>query len=86
MFVGLVVILGFASAWRSAIGYRQLLAIREIERLGGNVRFEPVGPKWLRDSIGADRMRLFDKVISVNFGEQSTDDTLRLRLPPSSPC
>jgi uncharacterized protein YjbI with pentapeptide repeats len=83
MFAGLAVILAGVSAWRIAIGYRQLLAIREVERLGGSVRSEPVGPTWLRDRLGADRMRLFDKVVSVDLGGQSTDDTLRLlgRMP-----
>src|SRR5882724_7364558 len=65
--------------------YRQQVAIREIERQGGTVEFEPKGPEWLRGLLGARRMEFFDDVIKVdlsnrgvNHGEiVATDDVLR---------
>jgi len=65
--------------------YRQIAAIREIERLGGTVQYDPRGPQWLRDHFGDERMRLFDAVVGVDLhGTETTDATLSYlvnRLP-----
>lgn len=58
--------------------YRQHVAVQEIERLGGTADCVHVGPQWLRDRVGDERMRLFDKVVNVRLSEtQATDATLR---------
>ena len=36
--------------------YREQVAIREIEKLGGRVWTEPAGPAWLRERVGDERM------------------------------
>jgi len=78
IFAALVLILGVASAWLGARGYRQLIAIREIERLEGNVESVPKGPNWLRDFVGDEKMRMFDEVDSVSlFHGQATDAAMR---------
>ena len=40
--------------------YWQQVAIREIERLGGNITVRKRGPEWLRRWIGNDRIKIFD--------------------------
>ncbi|MSR60425.1 MAG: hypothetical protein EXS05_22760 [Planctomycetaceae bacterium] len=45
--------------------YRQHVAIREIERLGGRIESDKGGPGWLRNWIGDERMKGFDEVDSV---------------------
>jgi len=58
--------------------YRQQIAIQEIERLGGSVKLQPRGPKWLRSWVGDERMRSFDDVIEVSLAESNaTDGTMR---------
>ena len=47
--------------------YRQQVAIREIERVGGSVETRDGGPEWLRDQVGAERMKLFDEVVVFNL-------------------
>jgi hypothetical protein len=58
------------------IGYRQFAVIREVEQLGGYVRSEPVGPKWLREIVGPERMRLFDDVTVVSLEKPNTNAVL----------
>src|SRR5258708_823101 len=47
--------------------YRQQVALREIERLGGRAYTEKGGPDWLRRLIGDERMAPFDEVYRVNL-------------------
>lgn len=57
---------------------QQQAAIVEIERLGGWVVAEPGGPDWLRGMVGAQRMKVFDRVVVVDLkGTEITDDSLR---------
>src|SRR5258708_2393838 len=57
--------------------YRQRAAIREFERLGAPVVTRQGGPKWLRQSLGDERMSLFDDVDAVDLCDvQVTDATL----------
>src|SRR5262245_53069861 len=59
--------------------YQQHAAIREIERLGGNLDLRPRGPKWLRNWVSDKRMKPFDVVDRVEFGGRPiTDATLSL--------
>ena len=84
IFVAILVLLGVASAWIGVRGYQQLAAIREIEWLGGFTELQPVGPKWRREPVGDERMRMFDEVVEVNlFQTQETDTALHQisRLP-----
>ena len=76
MFVTILVLLGVACACLSVSGYRQLLAIREIERLGGYVQTEPERPKWLYGHLGDHMMKMFDEVVYVHFNRQATDTAL----------
>src|SRR5262245_2417071 len=46
--------------------YRQYVAIREIEEVGGRVETYARGPKWLRRQFGdCQWMKPFDEVVSV---------------------
>ncbi len=54
--------------------YRQQLAIREIERLGGLVDTRPGGPQWLRDRVGDARMKLLDEVITIHLDSSQVTD------------
>lgn len=57
--------------------YRQESALREIKRVGGHVETLPGGPQWLRDRVGDERMKLFDKVTGVALsGTKVTDAKL----------
>jgi Leucine-rich repeat (LRR) protein len=57
--------------------YRRNAALRELERLDANVEWRPQGPRWLRERVGDDRMKLFDDVIGVGLYEKPvTDATL----------
>lgn len=49
--------------WVGVRGYRQSVAVREVERLGGRIEVLVVGPKWLRDLVGRDRMRILDEAV-----------------------
>lgn len=79
MFVATLVLIGVGSSlWGAVAGYRQHLAIREIERLGGRVSMQTTGPNWLRNLVGDEWMRLFDKSDWVQLdGTHATDGTLR---------
>lgn len=54
--------------------YRQQMAIRTIERLGGQINSEPAGPKWIRAKLGDKCMSLFDKVTLVNLTTSSATE------------
>ena len=57
---------------------QQQAAIAEIERLGGTVEIEDGGPEWLRGMAGDERMKVFDRVVSVRLlWTEITDDDLR---------
>src|SRR5437879_6523126 len=65
MWIGLATVLLIGAAIFVRVGlpiYRQHLAIREIERLGGYVETRPRGPEWLRDWVGNERFRLCEDV------------------------
>ncbi|MBI3859561.1 MAG: hypothetical protein HY296_04900 [Thaumarchaeota archaeon] len=80
IFLALLGLLAVASfVWIGVPAYRQGVAIREIERLGGTVVRSDVGRAWLRDWLGNERMKMFDEVTFVGFtdGRQATDEALR---------
>ena len=60
-----VVVLGVGLRFGLPI-YRQQRAVREIEQLGGFiVETSPLGPDWLREFIGEERLTPFDYVTGV---------------------
>lgn len=54
---------------------QQMAAIEHIEEHGGSIETEPVGPEWLRDLVGEERMKGFDRVLIVTADCQTTPDT-----------
>ncbi|MBS0266894.1 MAG: hypothetical protein JSS02_33515, partial [Planctomycetes bacterium] len=81
MCVVLLVLLTIAGGWIIWRGYRQLAAIEQIERsksngFKGEVKCEPIGPAWLRGQMGADRMRMFDRVTDVGCYLESPNPEL----------
>jgi len=57
--------------------YRRHIAIKEIERLGGGIVTEHVGPEWLRSWVDNRRIRSLYKVTSVGlFDSRITDASL----------
>jgi hypothetical protein len=56
----MLVVAVFLSVW---IPYhREQIAIREIERLGGEARSQSIGSEWLQKSIGNEWLRYFESV------------------------
>ena len=47
--------------------YRQQLAVHRIEQLGGIVLTKDRAPDWLRDWVGADRVKPLDAVVEVKL-------------------
>jgi Leucine-rich repeat (LRR) protein len=81
MFVTLLAMLTAAGGWIIWRGYRQLAAIEQIEQstsggMKGEVKCEPIGPTWLRKQLGADRMRMFDRVTQVGCYLESPNPEL----------
>ena len=81
MFVAFLAILSFVGGWIIWRGYEQLAAIEKIEHtsvggMKGWVTCEPIGPTWLRDGLGAERMRMFDRVTAVQCFLESPDPKL----------
>src|SRR6266478_2521471 len=55
--------------------YRQQAAMREFKRIGGHVITRHVGPEWLRQFLGDERMKLFDDAYFVNLQDKEVDDS-----------
>ncbi|MBS0264392.1 MAG: hypothetical protein JSS02_20825 [Planctomycetes bacterium] len=72
VFLGILAIISPYSGWFALRGYRQLAAIQAIEKRGGFVLQVPLGPPWLRDFLGEDRMRMFDKIFHVTVYENDS--------------
>jgi hypothetical protein len=53
--------------WIGVPAWRQYVAVREIERIGGLVYQNRIGPGWLRELLGEEQMALFDPVEYVHF-------------------
>ena len=78
IFAGILLLLGTYSGWIVWRAYRQLAAIEKIEKIvrdekssewliwPGSVVCDPVGPHRLRDLLGEDRMRMFDRISQFN--------------------
>ena len=57
--------------------YRQEVAIRAIERLGGVAERQVRGPQWLRDWIGEKQIVVLDRVTAVGLERvAATDDAM----------
>src|ERR1051325_10268438 len=76
-FAAVLVLLGVACLWLVARGYRQMVAIREIERAGGAADTTSGDNEWLRAHLGDEWTRMFDEVREVYLRDtKATDDTL----------
>ena len=60
--------------------YRQHVAIREIQRLGGQVSTREVRPHWARRWLPDSRIWLFDAVERVNLAENKSADAAVVHL------
>ncbi|MFN0053948.1 MAG: hypothetical protein ACKV0T_17355 [Planctomycetales bacterium] len=78
IFLGTVAFVVMAIAVRIGLPiYRQRVAIREFERLGGFVELQNGGPVWLRRVVGDRWMTPFQEVVHVGLGgSQVTDSNL----------
>ena len=63
--------------------YWQQALIREIERLGGRVETDPRGPRWIRNLVGDQRMKLFDEVVKVDLFITSFAGAIDTQTPVS---
>src|SRR5258708_2216851 len=82
MFVAMLCV---SAAWTGVRIFRQHVAIRAIERLGGKVVTHPVGPAWLRAGVGMKEMRIFEDVdlVTLDLSNTVTDaDLVHLRALP----
>lgn len=79
MFVGMLVILGVGGPlWVGIPVYRQHVAVRQIERLGGSGESEYHGPEWLPRLLEYESARNFDRLMSIRLGgTRCSDDDLR---------
>ena len=79
IFVVLLVLLGVCGfLWIGLHAYRRHLFIRKIEDVGGVVVTQR-GPKWLRDVLGDERMRILTEPRSIWFeGSSVADEDLLL--------
>jgi hypothetical protein len=81
LWIGLAAVILIVGGIALRFGLRidqQQTAIREIERLGGDVESEPGGPDWLREWLDDEWMEPFDTVTDVHLAETpATDNTLQ---------
>ena len=83
IFVSILLALGAASGWLLWRNYRLLATVELIKRSRsgqafGVVEFETVGPKWLRNQLGVENLRVIDHVRGVTyFPDSSNLDLLR---------
>jgi hypothetical protein len=79
LFVGMLILFGGSGVlWIGTRAYRQHSLIEDVEKVGGYILLEPVGPRWLRVRVGEQGMRSFDKAVWIRLNNtDATDDTLR---------
>ncbi|MBI3865206.1 MAG: hypothetical protein HY290_25305 [Planctomycetia bacterium] len=81
MFVALLALLGVSGGlWVGPPAYRQHVAIREVEQLGGQIKTRSRGPSSLRNLVGANRMKVFDEVVDVDLSTKPATDATLSRL------
>jgi hypothetical protein len=83
LWIGLAAIVVIATGAGLRIGlpiYRQQIAMREIERLGGKILTIPVGPEWLRNRVGSIFPVFFARVVGVDLRDTDADDATLLRV------
>src|SRR5260221_12795084 len=84
-FGAILMLLGVASVlWVGVPAYRQLVAIQEIERCGGDIGglldiTTERGPTWLREFVGKDLMTALDGIDDVYFRADSTTVDRRMK-------
>jgi hypothetical protein len=74
MFGALVAIISAFTGWEGLRIYRQQVAFREIERLGGTVGTQPDCPTWLKPWLGAAQIKLLDRIVDVDLPETAASD------------
>lgn len=80
--IGVVAVVLVVFAIALSVGlpiYRQKVAIREIERVGGEIlQIRPGRPKWLRERLRDDQRALIDEVVHLDLNHsRATDATLK---------
>jgi hypothetical protein len=51
----------------SALHARVAAIVRDVEAIGGKTTLEAGGPAWLRNAVGTDAMKLFDRLVAVSL-------------------
>jgi hypothetical protein len=77
LFFGIHLSLGIGGAlWLGISAYRQHAALRGIgiNRFNVGIDLQRVGPDWLRQWIGNERLQLFDKVVGVRLADDRITD------------
>ena len=78
--VGVFMVLVLALLLAGVRWQRQQSLIDEIQALGGQVETSPIGPAWLRDALGEDHMRGWDRIVGINLADRDVDDEWLRRI------
>ncbi len=76
--IGVVTALLIVAAAALRVGlpvYRQQVAIRQIERAGGNVKTKSSAPNWLRQIVGSEWLTVFDDPVVVSVMNRRIDES-----------
>jgi hypothetical protein len=68
------------AAWFGLLVHQRHTAIAAIERAGGSVSRQRIGPRWLRDIVGDSRMALVEEVDAVSFNRGTSTDAELLHV------
>src|SRR5438045_2667946 len=80
-FVAILLLVGVGGPlWIGLRGWRQQVAINEIERVGGEIETLPRGPEWLRAAVGESFLKWFDDAYMVHLGGSLVDDSTLAHL------
>ncbi len=83
LWIGLAAIVVIVTAAGLRLGlpkFLQQMAIRQVERLGGSVGTNPVGPEWLRSRVGRIFPIFFVEVLRVDLRGTEADDATLVHL------
>jgi Leucine Rich repeat len=79
MFVVMLVLVGVGSTlWIGVPAYRQEVAVREIQEIGGYVTFEDTRPSWMRSLTG-------EWIVAQLYGEESRFDSSSMKYVAAIP-
>ncbi len=57
-------------AWQAKQYREEQEVLRQLELTTTYCQWQPGGPSWIREWIGADRFRIFDRVLSIEIGHK----------------